>query len=390
MRAAMGAAAVRAAEAVGYKGAGTVEFIVDASEGLKADRFWFMEMNTRLQVEHPVTEAITGVDLVEWQLRVAMGEALPAPQEALSIKGHSIEARLYAEDASAGFLPATGQLEHLVFPDFARIDTGVRAGDSITPYYDPMIAKITVHGRDRVEALGKLARALDATEIAGTVTNLGFLRRLLAHERFQTGDVDTGIIDAHVDKLATDPPLSDAALAVAAVVSLGLREDKLQGFSLWTPQRRQFTLADREIEVVPTAKGADVSIGSTKLSVASDRDGWRVGGEAERFRGLKLRGSVEVFGANGGGVEVADPLARGAEGDASGLALAPMPGRVTLVAVEAGGLVAKGDTLAVLEAMKMEHRLVAARDGVVAEVLARKGDQVEAGAALVRLAEAEE
>ncbi len=387
MRAAMGAAAVRAAEAVGYKGAGTVEFIVDASDGLKPDGFWFMEMNTRLQVEHPVTEAITGVDLVEWQLRVAMGEVLPVAQEALFIKGHSIEARLYAEDASAGFLPATGRLEHLVFPDIARIDTGVRAGDAITPYYDPMIAKITVHGRDRAEALGKLAQALDRTESAGTVTNLGFLRRLAAHQRFQSGDVDTGIIDAHVDQLTTDPPLSDAALAVAAVVSLGLRDGGLQGFSLWTPQRRQLTLADREIEVVPTAKGAIVSMGSTTLSVACDGDGWRVAGEAEQFRVLRLAGCVEVFGANGGRVEVADPLARGAEGDASGLALAPMPGRVTLVAVVPGAIVAKGDTLAVLEAMKMEHRLVAARDGVVAEVLARTGDQVEAGAALVRLEE---
>ena len=390
MRAAMGEAAVRAAEAVGYKSAGTVEFIVDASDGLKPDRFWFMEMNTRLQVEHPVTEAITGVDLVGWQLRVAMGEALPALQEALAIAGHAIEARLYAEDVAAGFLPATGKLEHLVFPDHARIDTGVRQGDSITPFYDPMIAKITVHGRDRDEALGKLARALDATEIAGTVTNLGFLRRLAAHERFQSGDVDTGIIDRDADQLAADIPLSDDALAVAAVVSLGLNQDGLQGFALWTLQRHRLTLADREIEVVPTASGAEVAIGSEILSVSADGDGWRVGGAAERFRALKLAGSVEVFGVNGGRIEISDPLARGADDSAGGLALAPMPGQVTIVAVEAGGLVVKGDTLAVLEAMKMEHRLVAERDGVVEEVLAQVGDQVEAGAALVRLAEAEQ
>ncbi len=389
VRAAMGAAAVRAAEAVGYKGAGTVEFIVDGSDGLNADRFWFMEMNTRLQVEHPVTEAITGIDLVEWQLRVAQGEALPVAQEDLAITGHSMEARLYAEDAAAGFLPATGRLEHLVFPGFARIDTGVRQGDSITPYYDPMIAKITVHGRDRGEALGKLAQALGATEIAGTVTNLGFLQRLVAHERFQSGDVDTGIIDRDVETLAADPPLSDAALAVAALVALGLGAEKLQGFVFWTPLRRVLTLADREVEVVATATGADVSVGPSVFSVVADGGDWRVGGEAEKFRAVKLASSVVVFGANGGRVELANPLARGGDDDAGGLALAPMPGKVTLVAVEAGGAVAKGDTLAVLEAMKMEHRLVAARDGVVAEVLARAGDQVEAGAALVRLAEPE-
>ncbi|MGI9390251.1 MAG: acetyl/propionyl/methylcrotonyl-CoA carboxylase subunit alpha [Boseongicola sp.] len=389
VRAAMGAAAVRAAEAVGYKSAGTVEFIVDASDGLKPDRFWFMEMNTRLQVEHPVTEAITGVDLVEWQLRVAQGESLPVPQELLAVTGHSIEARLYAEDAAAGFLPATGRLEHLVFPDLARIDTGVRQGDSITPFYDPMIAKITVHGSDRTSAIGKLARALEATEIAGTVTNLGFLRRLTAHEHFQSGDVDTGLIDRDSGNLAADPPLSEAALAVAAVVSLGLGAEELQGFTLWAPQRQQLTLANREIEVVPTTTGANISIGSNSLSVAADGGGWRVDGEAERFRAVKLEGSVEIFGANGGRVAVSDPLARGTGEDTSGMALAPMPGQVTLVAVEKGEKVAKGDTLAVLEAMKMEHRLVAARDGVVADILARTGDQVEAGAALVRLAEAE-
>ena len=390
VRSAMGAAAVRAAEAVGYKSAGTVEFIVDASEGLKPDRFWFMEMNTRLQVEHPVTEAITGVDLVEWQLRVAQGEALPVSQEALAITGHSIEARLYAEDAAAGFLPATGRLEHLVFPGSARIDTGVRQGDDITSFYDPMIAKITVQGQDRAEALGKLAQALDATEIAGTVTNLGFLRRLTRHQQFQSGDVDTGIIDRDVDQMAAEPPLSDEALAVAAVVSLGLGDINLQGFTLWTPQRHVLTLADREIEVMPTATGAGVSIGSEALNVTADADGWRVENTPEKFRALKLAGTVEVFGASGGRIEIPDPLARGAVDSAGGLALAPMPGRVSLVAVEAGGDVAKGDTLAVLEAMKMEHRLIAARDGVVAEVLAREGDQVEAGAALVRLAETEQ
>lgn len=187
MRAAMGAAAVRAAEAIEYKGAGTVEFIVDGSGPLRPDGFFFMEMNTRLQVEHPVTEAITGVDLVEWQLRVAAGEPLPMAQSALSISGHAFEARLYAEDVPAGFLPATGALTHLRFPDVARADSGVRAGDEISPHYDPMIAKVIVHGPTRDVALKRLSQALSRTQVAGTVTNLAFLGALARHASFGAG-----------------------------------------------------------------------------------------------------------------------------------------------------------------------------------------------------------
>ena len=192
VRAAMGAAAVRAAEAIGYAGAGTVEFIVDGTGPLRADGFWFMEMNTRLQVEHPVTEAITGVDLVEWQLRVAAGEPLPAAQKELVINGHAFEARLYAEDAPAGLLPATGRLDHLAFPAGVRIDTGVDTGDTITPHYDPMIAKITTQGPDRAQALNALADALAATEVAGLTTNLHFLENLARHPRIADGDVTPG------------------------------------------------------------------------------------------------------------------------------------------------------------------------------------------------------
>ncbi|MDG1290234.1 MAG: biotin carboxylase N-terminal domain-containing protein, partial [Lentibacter sp.] len=193
MRAAMGDAAVKAAEAIGYKGAGTVEFIVDGSRGLRADGFWFMEMNTRLQVEHPVTEAITGVDLVEWQLRVASGEGLPKRQDELTITGHAFESRLYAEDVPKGFLPATGTLAHLAFPEGARADSGVRTGDTISPFYDPMIAKIIIHGPSRAVALKRMARALAETQVAGTVTNLSFLGALCAHEGFAAGEVDTGL-----------------------------------------------------------------------------------------------------------------------------------------------------------------------------------------------------
>ena len=388
MRTAMGAAAVRAAEAVGYAGAGTVEFIVDASEGLRADRFWFMEMNTRLQVEHPVTEAITGVDLVEWQLRVAMGEALPAQQEDLSIRGHAVEARLYAEDAEAGFLPATGVLEHLVFPEGARIDTGVREGDRITPYYDPMIAKITVHGEDRAAALRAMARALEGCEIAGTVTNLGFLARLVRHEGFAAGDVDTGIIGRDLAALTAPEAPSPEVLAVAAVVALGVEAGPLSGFTLWAPLRHHVALGETGVLVVPGPGGrAAVHLGDRVLEVEHGPDGWRVDGRKPGLRAVRLGGAVHVFGPGGGRFELADPLARGGEAAAGGRVDAPMPGKVTEIAVTAGTAVAKGDRLAVLEAMKMEHVLVAPRDGVVAEVLAAAGDQVEAGAALVRLSE---
>lgn len=387
MRAAMGAAAVRAAEAVGYAGAGTVEFIVDTSEGLRPDRFWFMEMNTRLQVEHPVTEAITGVDLVEWQLRVAAGEPLPARQENLSIRGHAIEARLYAEDAGAGFLPATGVLEHLVFPDGARIDTGVRQGDRITPHYDPMIAKITVHGADRVATLRKMAGALEDTEVAGTVTNVGFLRRLVDHPDFVSGDLDTGIIDRDLDALVAPDEVADAAVALAAVAALGLEGGPMAGFTLWQPLRYRVVLGEAEAWVAPGRRGAAVTVNGTPFELVRAEEGWRVDGAKSALRAVRLRDAVVVFGRGGGLFPLSDPLDRGQGGAARGAVEAPMPGKVMAVFVSAGDAVTAGQRLAVLEAMKMEHALTAPRDGVVAEVLARAGDQVEAGMALVRMEE---
>ncbi|MDZ7908730.1 MAG: biotin carboxylase N-terminal domain-containing protein [Gemmobacter sp.] len=238
MRAAMGEAAVRAARAIGYSGAGTIEFIVDASEGLRADRFWFMEMNTRLQVEHPVTEAITGIDLVEWQLRVAAGEPLPLRQDQLAIHGHAFEARLYAEDVPAGFLPATGRLAHLAFPTGCRADTGVRTGDTISPWYDPMIAKVIVHGPTRAVALAQLARALQETQVAGTTTNLAFLGALARHPGFAAGDVDTGLIERDLAALTAAPAPSAAVQAAALLASAGLGAGPLQGFTLWAPLAR--------------------------------------------------------------------------------------------------------------------------------------------------------
>ncbi len=225
MRAAMGAAAVAAAKAIGYRGAGTVEFIADASEGLREDRFWFMEMNTRLQVEHPVTEMVTGTDLVEWQLRVAAGEPLPAGQAELSITGHAVEARIYAEDPERGFLPATGAIMHLALPPESRdlrIDHGLCEGDAVTAHYDPMLAKIIAHGPDRAAALARLAGALRAFEIAGVTTNRPFLSRLVAHPGFRAGDVDTGLIERTLDTLTARGPVPEPVLAAAAMYAAGV------------------------------------------------------------------------------------------------------------------------------------------------------------------------
>ncbi|MBT8426364.1 MAG: biotin/lipoyl-binding protein, partial [Silicimonas sp.] len=388
MRSAMGAAAVRAAEAVGYAGAGTVEFIVDASDGLRPDRFWFMEMNTRLQVEHPVTEAITGVDLVEWQLRVAAGEPLPVAQEDLSINGHAIEARLYAEDVAAGFLPATGVLEHLVFPDNARVDTGVRQGDRITPHYDPMIAKVTVHAADRAAALRKMGDALAATEVAGTVTNLAFLGRLVAHRDFAAGDLDTGLIERDLDTLGGDPAPSPGVLAQSAIIAAGLWEARapMTGFALWTPLDRDIALEPVDVRLTVQGPGNLVAaVDGRQVQCRRTAEGrWFFDGEMA-VNWVRHGDRITLFDGTGQIVRIIDPLERADASGPVGSIEAPMPGKVTKVHVAAGDKVTAGQRLVVLEAMKMEHGLRAPRDGVVAEIMAAEGDQVEAGMALVRL-----
>ncbi|KUF09099.1 acetyl/propionyl/methylcrotonyl-CoA carboxylase subunit alpha [Pseudoponticoccus marisrubri] len=394
MRAAMGAAAVRAAEAIGYRGAGTVEFIVDAADGLRPDGFWFMEMNTRLQVEHPVTEAITGVDLVEWQIRVAAGAPLPATQEELSITGHAFEARLYAEDVPAGFLPATGRLTHLAFPEGLRADSGVRAGDEISPHYDPMIAKVIAHAPTRDVALRKLARGLRDTQVAGTVTNLAFLGALAEHDGFAAGEVDTGLIARDLDDLAALPAPEPSALALAALVAAGLDGPAhwAQGFTLWQPLERSLRLSvgGAVQSVILRVDGPDrvrIETG-TKTVMAERRDGaWYLDGVRAAAH-ARAGAVITVFSGFGTRFEIVDPLAQqGAAEEGAALTLAPMPGRVVSLHVRAGQSVAEGDRLAVLEAMKMEHGLRAARDGVVAEVFVAEGDQVDAGAPLIRLEE---
>ena len=389
MRAAMGQAAVRAAEAIGYSGAGTIEFIVDGSDGLRPDRFWFMEMNTRLQVEHPVTELITGVDLVEWQLRVASGEDLPATQDQLSIHGHAFEARLYAEDVPAGFLPATGRLAHLRFPDHARIETGVRPGDTISPWYDPMIAKIVTHGATRAIALRALEAALEDTEVAGSVTNVDFLIALTRHAGFQRGEVDTGLIARDLDALVAASEPDPAARALAVLGLAGLDDPTRRGgVTLWAPLKRTIAWQGGEAMLEVLGPGAArVTLDGRSYQIGHEGGRWWVDGKPRRWRIVNHPAGTSVFGGRALTLAPLDPLDRGAAETGAALTLSPMPGLVKAVFVSAGQQVAAGDRLAILEAMKMEHTLTAARDGTVAEVLAAAGDQVEAGAPLIRLEE---
>lgn len=389
VREAMGAAAVRAAEAIGYSGAGTVEFIVDGAGGLRADGFWFMEMNTRLQVEHPVSEEITGVDLVEWQLRVASGEPLPAVQDDLAITGHAMEARLYAEDPAAGFLPAVGRLERLRFGP-ARVDTGVEEGDEISPHYDPMIAKLTCWGEDREVARAALARALAETDVAGVVTNLGFLGRLVGHEAFRSGDVETGLIGREVDALVQ--PLEGGPLfALAAVEALGLGEASVdEGFALWQPFEWPVKLMRGEAAFegrVAALGGAAYRVQIAEASFHCERGpkGWSIDGQTMQAHAERIGNAVYVYGAEPMVFALADPLEGGGEETSEGAVLAPMPGVLRALHVREGDSVQAGDRLAVMEAMKMEHVMRAPYDGVVARCAVTEGDQLDAGALIVEL-----
>lgn len=405
MREAMGTAAVRAAKAIGYRGAGTVEFIADVSEGLSAERFYFMEMNTRLQVEHPVTEAITGQDLVQWQLQVAAGGELPLQQSELSIKGWAFEARLYAEDVPAGFLPATGTLEHLLLPErSARIDTGVEQGDTISPHYDPMIAKVIAAGDTRLEALNALATTLADSRIAGATTNLQFLQALCAHEVFRRGEMDTGLIDRDLEALVVEPEADMGMIAVAALVQLqllGARDaaspwTACRNYRHWGHSRQRVDLLDRgerrEVQVTEAGELLQLRCGeqSCELRVVSAGEGeaaLELAGYRYETAWAQSRDTITVF-MHGQTHEfgLVDPLAVGDDDEAGGdTVLAPMPGAVRVVSTAAGQAVSAGDALLVLEAMKMEHTLRSPRDGVVAEVMVTEGEQVEAGAVLVSL-----
>jgi 3-methylcrotonyl-CoA carboxylase alpha subunit len=392
-REAICAAAVRAAKAVDYVGAGTIEFIADASEGLKADRVFFMEMNTRLQVEHPVTEEITGVDLVEWQLRVASGEPLPLKQEDLSINGHAIEARLYAEDPAKGFLPSTGRLEYfslpktirptrwkdengslqeLSFGQEARLETGVEEGDTISPFYDPMIAKLVCHAGNRLEALIGLARMCADSEVWPVKSNAAFLHSLIVNPDFHREKIDTSFIAEHDDDLAVGdeaPPdwllsLSAKKLTASSPGPTGFRLNALPFTKVDLSVDRQRMIADLgqaltyDQEVYPIIREVEGAIVAT-LSGQT----WKIG----------------AFRAEGGS----------AASTADGAILAPMPGKVIAVDVAEGQAVEAGQRLMVLEAMKMEHALTAPFAGTVAELAARVGQQVQVEALLARVVKAE-
>ncbi len=437
-RQAMGEAAVAAARAVGYVGAGTVEFIADPSGA-----FFFMEMNTRLQVEHPVTEMITGFDLVEWQLRVAAGEPLPAAQHELRIDGHAIEARIYAENPDKGFLPSTGTLRHLRTPpavEFARteipaagaptapvrIDSGVREGDTITPHYDPMIAKLIVHGADRETALARMARALARFEVVGPASNVDFLARLIANPAFASGELDTGLIEREKESLLPapmKPSLRRRALAVAAVLAAEFDEADAQDGQRWRNDpwnaRSGWRTSGRLVRTLHFEHAGEPS----PVQVEYGNDEWlvREGDECARLAELRWSALASTVHANstasartvrgvvddrsfvvdavidGETLHVFSPLGHyalaytpalahvGEREDDSAL-LAPMPGKVIALFVEAGASVERGQPLLVIEAMKMEHTISAPSAGRVAAIRFGVGDQVAEGVQLVEFA----
>jgi len=420
LRQKMGEAAVAAAQAVNYVGAGTVEFIVEQPGGYdqpEAMKFYFMEMNTRLQVEHPVTEAITGEDLVDWQLRVASGLPLPKRQDELRITGHAIEARICAENPDNGFLPATGTLHVYRKPDCAsfhvgdvRVDDGVREGDAISPFYDSMIAKLIVHGDTREQALARLDAALAETRIVGLATNVQFLRLVIASDAFATAKLDTALIEREKQHLFHQQRLPQAQ-AVAAAVAQVLQAERAQETADPFSRRdgwRSHGVAERrwdfrQGEAAVPARLRYLHDGALQLAVGEGESlaegllSWQQAGDGAfdvQFAGQRLRAQVHVLGEQchvfapqGAAVlGLADPLAHAGEVQSEGGRLtAPMPGKVVSFAVKAGDKVSKGQPLAVMEAMKMEHTIAAPGDGVVAELLYAPGDQVTEGSELLRL-----
>ena len=412
LRAAMGDAAVKAAQAIDYVNAGTVEFIVDPD-----GQFYFMEINTRLQVEHPVTELVTGLDLVEWQLRVAASEALPLAQEDIRQQGHAIEVRLYAEDPEAGFLPGSGRLERLALPEASpgvRIDAGVVEGDTVTIFYDPMIAKLIVHGADRMEALARLRDALARCDIAGPKSNIAFLERLVRHPAVTGGWIDTGYLDRHLDEFMPAPSLASTQQVALVAAELLWQEARARaqagdgdepdspwaiadGWRLGHAGARPLAFAHLGQTWTALAHGhggryrielADEVHEVEDARLTGDLLGLRIHGQARRFRILRHGTRLTLHdGEQRTAVETVPAYRRTdmAEASGSGKIVAPMPGRVVLVKARPGDEVVAGQELLVMEAMKMELAVKASRDGVVADVRAAAGDFVEADTVLVAL-----
>jgi len=379
VRRAVTGAAIEAARAVGYVGAGTVEFIADASEGLRADRIWFMEMNTRLQVEHPVTEMITGLDLVEWQLRIAAGEPLPLKQDEIRAEGWAMEARLYAESPSGGFLPSTGTMEHFELPTadgFLRIDSGVERGGEITADYDPMIAKLVAHAPTRAGAAGRLAEACRQVEIWPVKCNAGFLARCLGESDFIAGKIDTGFIETRLPALAADPEPSPAVVATAAASFIALDDvgDEpspwsssagAAAFRLNAPAKLDVRVAYGEAILGASLLDADADLSARQLATPEGRLVIFADGQAFVFD----RAASAFHGG-------ADTVA------VDGRIIAPMPGRIVSVGGKVGASVKAGQGVVVLEAMKMEHTLTAPFDGTLAQRAVAAGDQVSEGQVL--------
>jgi 3-methylcrotonyl-CoA carboxylase alpha subunit len=398
-REAMTAAAVRAAQAVGYVNAGTIEFIVDAGGD-----FYFMEMNTRLQVEHPVTECVTGLDLVEWQLRIASGEPLPLTQDAIRQQGHAIEARIYSEDPRRGFLPSVGRVRRFAHPPAAkgwRIDAGIEDGDAVTVHYDPMIAKVIASGPDRAAALTTLRRHLDRTAVFGVGNNLPLLRAVAAHPAFAAGDVDTGFVDRELAALTADVEPEPAALLLAAGLALAERHPPHgtpaspwalgDGWRAGGPAVHSLgfrTPAFRRWRVSRQGDAVELSADGTMLRGRVHAEGRgrcavEIGDELHHLELIRDRERLQVVGERANEITLAPawPFERSAE-DADAHPASPLPGRVVDLRVSVGDVVARGDVLAVVEGMKMQHAIRAGRAGRVASVLARAGELVEAEAVL--------
>ena len=411
LRQVMGEAAVKAAKAVNYVGAGTVEFIVDSSQGLKDDGFYFMEMNTRLQVEHPVTEAITGLDLVEWQFKVAAGEELPKLQNELLLNGHAIEARLYAEDPQNNFLPAMGKLEYLEFPQQGvRVDSGVRQGDEITPYYDPMIAKLIVHSDSRSWALANMKNALAQTRAIGCDTNISFLSNLLCNQEFEEGELDTGLIDRNFNKLTQLKTPSEQIVAIAALSAMDYFTQQqcidpwqtLTGWRHFSAAKQyahlSFNGEDFEVLLVTHAnQRLELVVNGEcfKLEIKSvDCNNVRIDFKDKIIKATVVNqmGSVVVFsGCDSFQFKLPDNLheLESAQSTENNI-LAPMPGLITAIHIKQGQRIANGNVLIVMEAMKMEHSLKGSLDAIVAELKVSVGDQVTEGELLLRLEGLEE
>ena len=397
LRAKMGAAAVEAARAVGYAGAGTVEFVADGSRGLREDGFWFIEMNTRLQVEHPVTEEVTGLDLVAWQFRVAAGERLPMSQSEIRFKGHAVEARVYAEDPENGFLPSTGKIVGLELPRGIRVDSGVEAGGEVSPFYDAMIAKLVVHAETREAALDRMTRALDETLVAGIRNNVAFLRALCASPEFRQGHFDTGYIDRNLAALGAVPRKgidgAAAALGIARLLTRdhqqaasGDEDEAVDAFPWAATDGFQFTGSRSltlPIAVDGEAKDATVAYGKDGMKVsvdgelpAADAKAFVSNGDVYVVRsGRQTRVRLQDFSA---------AAAQSTGGD--GTVRAPMHGRLLSLFVRAGDAVEPGQRLAVIEAMKMEHTLRAPIAGIVTEVAVGEGAQVVEAAKILVIA----